>query len=174
MLGEIIVRDAVEADLPAIVAIYNAAIPSRVSNASREPVTVDQRRGWFHEHSPHRRPLWVAEETVPGSAAEPRVVAWIGLADFLPRYAYHITAELSLYVAPDRRRTGLGRMLMERMIAAASGLGVENLASLVFAQNEASIALHQQLGFTRWGLLPQVTEIDGVRRDVVLLGRNVL
>ncbi len=166
MSKNVTVRDAVEADLPAIVEIYNASIASRTANANRDPVSVESRREWFRAHTPDLRPLWVAEDVG-------QIVAWIGLADFLPRYAYHITAELSLYVAPDRQQQGLGMMLLERMIAACPRLGVENLISLIFAKNTGSIRLHEKAGFDRWGLLPQVTELDNVRRDVVVMGRSV-
>ncbi|MGH7936927.1 MAG: GNAT family N-acetyltransferase, partial [Chthoniobacterales bacterium] len=54
-------RDATEADLPAIVGIYNATIPTRMVTAQIEPVTVADRLPWFHEHSPEQHPIWVAE-----------------------------------------------------------------------------------------------------------------
>ena len=53
------IRDAVEADLPAIVDIYNAAIATRLATAQLEPVAVEERRNWLKEHSPDRYPLWV-------------------------------------------------------------------------------------------------------------------
>ncbi len=52
------IRDATEADLPAIVEIYNAAIPSRRATADTEPVSIESRSGWFREHHPDHRPLW--------------------------------------------------------------------------------------------------------------------
>jgi L-amino acid N-acyltransferase YncA len=54
------IRDATEIDLPAILEIYNAAIPGRMATADTQPVTVESRRSWFHEHNPNARPLWVA------------------------------------------------------------------------------------------------------------------
>ena len=62
------IRDAGEADLPAIVAIYNDAIITRMSTAQLDPVTVAERLPWFRGHSPERHPLWVleAEGTVAG------------------------------------------------------------------------------------------------------------
>ena len=64
------VRDATLDDLPAIVAIYNAAIPGRIATADTDPVTVESRKEWFDKHEPGRRPLWVAE-------MDGEVVAWI-------------------------------------------------------------------------------------------------
>jgi L-amino acid N-acyltransferase YncA len=66
-------RDAVVADLPAIVEIYNSTIPSRVVSADTEPVSVGQRLGWFEEHEPSRRPIWVVEE-------EGEVIGWLSLS----------------------------------------------------------------------------------------------
>ena len=69
--GGLEIRDAVEGDLPAIVAIYNATIPGGMVTADTTPVSVEARRAWFQQHTPARRPLWVVE----GDAA---VRAWEG------------------------------------------------------------------------------------------------
>ncbi|TWT78204.1 putative phosphinothricin acetyltransferase YwnH [Posidoniimonas polymericola] len=159
-------REAAESDLPAIVEIYNAAIPSRTSNADLRLVTVESRRDWYHAHSAERRPLWVAER-------DGKVVAWVGLSDFLPRYAYHITAEASVYVDPSLQGQGVGPWMMQRLIDECPSLGVENIISLVFAHNKPSLKVHERLGFQRWGLLPGVTKLDDARGDVVVLGRKI-
>ena len=54
------IRDATEADFPAIVAIYNASVPGRTATADTEPVSIESRRDWFRDHDPEKRPLWVA------------------------------------------------------------------------------------------------------------------
>ena len=56
---EIRIRDATEADLPAIVDIHNAAIASRISTAQLEPVTVESQGEWFRAHSPEKHPILV-------------------------------------------------------------------------------------------------------------------
>lgn len=164
---DLTIRDATLEDLPDIVAIYNTAILGRSATAVLKPVTVEGQRGWFDAHSADRRPLWVAER-------DGKKLGWIGLADFLPRAAYHITAELSLYIDRDYQRHGIGRQLLQAMIEYTPSIGVENLISLVFAHNEGSIRLHEKLGFDHWGKMPQVTELDGVRRDVVVLGKRIV
>ncbi|HJS36612.1 MAG TPA: N-acetyltransferase, partial [Burkholderiales bacterium] len=63
-------RNATLADLPRIVAIYNATIPSRLVTADLEPVTVESRLPWFEQHSAGSRPLWVVER-------EAQIVAWL-------------------------------------------------------------------------------------------------
>ncbi|MBV9009502.1 MAG: N-acetyltransferase [Verrucomicrobia bacterium] len=163
---EVVVRDAREADLAAIVAIYNEAVASRSATAQLEPVEVEERRPWFAEHSAGHHPLWVAEY---GGA----VAAWLSFHEFLPRCAYDGTAELSLYVSANFRRRGLGLRLLREAIARAPHLGLDTLVALIFAQNEASLRLFAQLGFNRWGLLPGVARVDGAPRDLVILGRRV-
>ena len=79
------IRDAVDADLPAIVDIFNATVPTRVSTAVLDPVSIDERIEWFHEHSADRHPLWVAE--LDGSIA-----GWLSFHSFIDRSA--LTAEL--------------------------------------------------------------------------------
>lgn len=159
------IRDAAEADLPAIVAIYNASVPGRMATCDTEPVTVDERRAWFAKHDPKRRPLWVME-TDDGAIA-----GWLGFSDYVnPRPGYHATAELSVYVAPQQQGRGVGHALCAEAIRRGPELGLRNLVSIVFAHNAPSIALCEKFGFTRWGFLPRVAEMDGVERDVVIMG----
>lgn len=161
-----LVRDAQAHDLPAIVEIYNATIPTRRSTADLEPVTVEQRRAWFAEHDPARRPLWVAE-----SGGE--VVAWLSLHDYHQRAGYRSTAEVAVYVREDSRGSGIGSELLARALAEAPRLEITNLIGIIFAHNEQSVALFERAGFERWGMLPGVAVLDGIERDVVLLGRRV-
>src|SRR5438046_10754765 len=82
------IRNASEADLPAIIKIYNAAVATRISTAQLEPVTVASRRHWLSEHSPDRYPFWVAE-------IDRCVCGWLSFKSFLPRCAHRGTIELS-------------------------------------------------------------------------------
>ena len=162
------VRDARESDLPEIVEIYNSTLPSRMVSADTEPVTVEQRRGWFREHDPSRRPLWVAE-------ADGRVIGWLSLGDFWDgRPAYHVTAEVGIYVKDGYRGGGVGRRLIEEAIGRAPELGIEIMTAAAFAHNGPSVKLFERFGFERWGHFPEVAELDGVKRDLVVLGLRVL
>jgi len=156
------VRDATEADLPAIVAIYNAAIPGRTATADTHPVSVEERREWFAKYDPQRRPLWVAE-------IDGEVAAWIGLSSFYGgRPAYDATAEVSLYIAPAYQNRKLGRELMQRMIAACPRLGVTTLLAMYFDHNEPSRRLCAALGFEPAGHLKRIANLDGVERGLVI------
>ncbi len=160
-----IIRDAVEADLPTIVEIYNATVPTRMVTAELEPTTVEARLPWFREHSSEHYPFWVAE-------SEGRVIAWLDFKRFLPRSAYRGTAEISVYVDEEFRRRGVGQRLLEQAIARAPSLGITALVGLIFGHNEPSLKLFQSLGFERWGFFPGVAQLDGVERDLVVMGQH--
>lgn len=160
------IRDAVESDLPAIIDIYNTAIATRMSTAQLEPVTVESRRRWLTEHSPDRHPFWVME-------CDGQVAGWLTIKPFLPRCAYSGTAELSVYVDQKFRRRGVARTLLEEAIARAPQLEITAMVGLIFAHNEPSLRLFEQVGFARWGLLPQVALLDRVHRDLTIMGRQV-
>lgn len=157
-----LVRDATEADLPAIVAIYNAAIPGRSATADTEPVTVENRKEWFARHNPQRRPLWIAE-------IDGEIVAWIGLTSFYEgRPAYDATAEVSMYIAPAYQNRKLGRELMKRMIATCPRLGVTTLLAAYFDHNVASRRLCEVLGFQQVGHLERIANLDGQERGLII------
>ena len=157
-----IIRDAVEADLPAIIEIYNATVPSRMVTAELEPTTVEARLPWFREHSPHEYPFWVAE-------SDGRVIGWFDFRKLLPRCAYRGTAEISVYVGEQFRRLGVARRLLEEAIARAPSLGITALVGLIFGHNEPSLKLFQRFGFERWGFFPGVAQLDDVKRDLVVV-----
>ena len=160
------IRDATIDDLPAIVAIYNAAIPGRMATADLEPVTVDQRHAWFAEHSPNSRPLWVLED---GGALR----GWISFQSFYGRPAYRATAELSVYVAPDAHRRGYARRLLAEAIRRAPEFGLKTLLGFIFGHNAPSLSLFRSFGFETWAHLPRVAELDGIERDLMILGKRV-
>jgi phosphinothricin acetyltransferase len=162
----LLVRDAFQRDLPRIVAIYNEAIPGRRATADTEPISVASRQAWFAEHTRGRRPLWVAER-------DGLIVGWLSFQSFYGRPAYAATAEISVYVSGDAQRGGVGRRLLARAIDRAPALGLSTLVAFVFGHNQPSLRLFEGEAFKRWGQLPQVARLDGIERDLVILGRRV-
>ncbi|MDC0834419.1 Phosphinothricin N-acetyltransferase [Geitlerinema sp. FC II] len=160
------IRHARERDLNAIVAIYNAAIPGRKATADLEPVSVESRRPWFRSHVPNCYPLWVAER-------DRRVVAWLSVRRFYGRPAYAATAELGIYVDPDYQHQGIGSQLLDLAVREGPKLHLKTVLAFVFAHNTPSLRLFEQFGFDEWGYLPCVAELDGVLRDLVILGKRL-
>jgi phosphinothricin acetyltransferase len=175
-------RDATLDDLPSIVAIYNSTIASRQVTADLEPVTVESRMPWFHAHGPRARPLWVVESEDDevrnerghgGHGSGKRVIAWLSFSDFYGRPAYAHTAEVSIYLDERARGRGLGSRLLAAAIEAAPGLRIDTLLGFIFGHNAPSLALFARAGFGEWGRLPRVAVLDGVERDLVILGKRI-
>jgi len=164
---QIVIRDALESDLPVIIDIYNATVPTRMVTAELKPTTVQARLAWFREHSSDEYPFWVAE-------TDGRVIGWLDFKKFLPRCAYRGTAEISVYVDEKFRRRGVARRLLKEAIARAPSLGITSMVGLIFAHNEPSVKLFERLGFERWGLLPRIARLDENERDLVIMGRHTL
>jgi phosphinothricin acetyltransferase len=151
----VFIRHARPGDLERVVAIYN--------QAAAIPVDIDQRRNWFHERDPGRRPLWVAE------AGDGRVVGWLAVDDFYGRVGYEGSVQIGAYVARAHRDAGIGTALLEHCIERAPGLGVATILSYILADNGAPIAICAAHGFEEWGRLPGVAQVG----DVVIMGRRV-
>ena len=156
------VRDATEADLPAIVDIYNQSIPGGWSTADITPITVADRVDWFRKFEPRKRPIWVAE-------MDGQVVAWVSLSSFYAgRPAYDATAEVSMYIATAYQRRGIGRALKQRMIDHCPRLGVTTLLSMHFDHNEATRRINEDLGFQQMGHLTEIAVVQGQKRGLVI------
>lgn len=160
------IREARESDLDSIVRIYNAAIPGRLATADTEPISVDSRRAWFREHDTRRHPLWVVER-------DGRIVGWLSVSAFYGRPAYASTAELSVYVDPAAQRGGVAAELMQRALDGAEQLALRTYLGFIFAHNARSLALFRKFGFEQWAHLPRVAVLDGVERDLLILGKRV-
>ena len=161
------VRDANISDLPDIVAIYNSTIAGRIVTADLEPVSVESRIPWFHEHSPSFRPLWVIED------AQGVICGWLSFQSFYGRSAYNGTAEISIYLHEDYRGKKLGRYFMEKAIAACPKLKIKTLLGFIFSHNQPSLKLFSSFGFEKWAHLPKVAELDEIERDLLILGKRI-
>lgn len=161
------IREATETDLWAIVEIYNANIPSRMATADLETVSIESRKRWFYDRIPNKRPIWVME-------IDNKIVGWLSFQSFYGRPAYHQTAELSLYVSPFHQRQGIGRQLLQQAIAQSPNLNLTTLLGFIFAHNQPSLELFYKYQFQQWGYLPKVAVLDGIERDLVIVGRKVI
>jgi len=165
MSEDIILRIAKIDDLPVIVDIYNSTVPGRMVTADTEPVSVDDKLAWFNEHN-QDRPLWIIEYAG-------KTCGWVSLQSFYGRPAFNATAEISIYLHENYRGRGIGKTVLRKVIEECPKLKIDTLLAFIFAHNESSIRLFSSFGFEKWGLLPEVANLDGIKRDLVILGKKI-
>ncbi len=139
------IRPAALADLEAINAIYNHYVLTCTCTFQTEPETARDRAQWFTHHGP-QHPVVVAE-------IGDRVVGWGSLSAFAARQAYRHTVEDSIYLHPDMRGRGLGRVLLAELIRLGQELGHHSIVAIIAADQAASLALHAKFGFEDRGHL---------------------
>jgi L-amino acid N-acyltransferase YncA len=100
------------------------------------------------------------------------VVGWAALSPVSERCVYAGVAEVSLYVAADQRGRGVGRALLEGLIAASEKEGLWTLQAGIFPENVASLAVHRSCGFREVGRRERFGRMGEVWRDVILLERR--
>ena len=170
--NQFVVQRAGNGDLAAILAIYNQSIAGKQATATLAEVSYEERAGWFSEHINNpKRPIYVVKTIVNEQDSETAIiVAWGSFSDLYARTAYHISSEISIYLHSAYHGQGLGGLLTRWMLTQAPTLGIRNIVALIFAHNQPSLGLFGKLGFTQWGYMPQVCDMQGFIADVVMLG----
>jgi phosphinothricin acetyltransferase len=153
------IRDLRPLDWPEVAAIYEDGI--RTGNATFE-TGVPSWELWDAAHPGHRL---VAE-------LDGKVAGWAALVPYSDRCCYSGVAEDSVYVASWARGRGVGRALLEALIALSEAAGIWTLQAGIFPENEASLQLHYGCGFRLVGTRERIGELNGVWRDVLLLERR--
>ena len=102
------------------------------------------------------------------------VVGWVAVAPVSDRCVYGGVVENSVYVAEAARGQGVGRRLVEELIASTEAAGIWTIQAGMFPENEGSIRLHGAVGFEKVGTHKRLGKLDGVWRDVLLLERRSL
>jgi phosphinothricin acetyltransferase len=100
------------------------------------------------------------------------VLGWVAVSPVSPRSAYAGVVEHSVYVAPAARRLGVGRALLDALVASTEAAGIWTIQSGTFPENSGSRALHRSAGFREVGLRERIGRHHGVWRDVVMLERR--
>jgi phosphinothricin acetyltransferase len=155
------VRAATGADADAIRAIHNQGIEDRIATLDATLRTAEDTRTWLAERGP-RHPVLVAEE--PDG-----VVGWASLNRYNARAAYDHVADFSVYVERASRGKGIGRQLLDTLIARARELGFHKMVLAAMANNDAGVALYTRAGFTRVGIFHEQGLRDGKWVDVVIM-----
>jgi L-amino acid N-acyltransferase len=158
------IRDAIESDLPVLLAIYNEVIATSTAVYSYLPVTLEDRTQWWHTRVGQGYPVLVA---VNGSG----VLGFSTFGDFRAWPGYRFTIEHSVHVRSDSRGQGVGRELVKALFPRATALGKHVMIAGVDAANEASIRFHERLGFEKAAHLREVGHKFDRWLDLVFLQR---
>ncbi|SIS71871.1 phosphinothricin acetyltransferase [Chryseobacterium ureilyticum] len=100
------------------------------------------------------------------------VLGWVALSKVSDRCVYEGVAEVSIYIAENHRGKGVGKILMENVIKESETNGIWTLQSGMFAENEATIALHKIVGFRIIGYREKIGKLAGVWKDNVIMERR--
>ena len=151
------------ADSAAIAAIYNQGIATRLATFETAPRTPEQIAAQLAEKGA-RFPTIVVE-------CAGRVLGFAGAGPYRSRPCYEGIAEHSVYVDAAARGTGVGRAALAALIETYEALGFWKLASRIFPENAASLALHDRAGFRVVGVYRRHAKLDGAWRDCVIVER---
>ncbi len=145
------IRDAVAADLPAITALYGREVLTGTATFELDPPTLAEMTARFDAVRARALPWLVAE--VEGAFA-----GYAYASPFRPRPAYRYGVEGSIYVEETARRHGVGRALLTALIDRVKGIGLRHVIGAISDSetSDASIALHERLGFRRVGRYAEV------------------
>jgi L-amino acid N-acyltransferase YncA len=100
------------------------------------------------------------------------VLGWVAASTVSDRCAYAGVVEHSVYVDPAARRRGIGRQLLQALIASTEAAGIWTIQSGIFPENTASLTLHHAAGFRDVGIRERIGEHHGRWRDVILIERR--
>jgi phosphinothricin acetyltransferase len=159
------IRAATEQDFPAILAIYNEVIANTTAVYRELPATLEDRLAWWRSRQASGYPVIVAVDT--GSD----VLGFASFGEFRAWPCYRHTVEHSVHVRADRRGRGVGRALVTALFPLAAQLEMHVMIAGVDADNSASIALHERLGFEKVARFREVGRKFGRWLDLVFLQR---
>ncbi len=143
------IRDAVDADLDQITAIYNEVLTHSTAIYIDHPTTREERLAWWKERVAQGYPVLVAAEG-------DKVAGFASFGDFRPRPGYRFTVEGTVHIHSEWRGRGLGTQLLKALVERAAALGKHTMIAGVDSENTASLRYLERFGFQRVGCLAEV------------------
>ena len=154
------VRSMSPTDWPAVRSIYEEGIATGNATFQSEAPT------WEEWDAAHLRGCRLVAER------DGRRVGWAALSGVSSRCVYSGVAEVSVYVAADARGGGIGRQLLEALVAESERAGIWTLQAGIFPENLPSLTVHRRCGFRVVGRREKLGQMNGRWRDVMLLERR--
>jgi L-amino acid N-acyltransferase YncA len=168
MQGEagVIVREATDDDLPAIVAVYDEMVDLPSVLWRDDHTDVDDRKRWMHERREQGYPVLVAE-------ADGEVVGYASFGNFRSFPGYRPTVEHSVHISTAHTGRGIGQALLDAVTDRAVALGKSVMVAGVDADNAGSIRFHERNGFREVGRMPAVGRKFDRPVELVLMQRDI-
>ncbi len=161
--GCVVVRLAIIDDAEALRRIYNHEVQNTTHTFDLVPRSLAEQQDWLKQRSGAHGVL-VAEK-------DGQVVGFSALSEYRPRAAYRTSVESSVYVEAALQGRGVGRRLMQELVALAQARGFHTMLAHIVGGHEASIQLHAAVGFEVVGTERQVGRKFGEWLDVVIMQR---
>ena len=163
VMDDVVVRLAIVEDAAEIRRIYNHEVERTTHTFDLVPRTLEDQRAWLRERE---GALGVLVAELGG-----QVVGFSSLSEYRPRAAYRTTVESSVYVDETARGRGVGRQLMHELVGLARARGFHTMVARIAGGHEASIQLHEAVGFTIVGTEREVGRKFGGWLDVMVMQR---
>lgn len=145
---EINIRPYLPKDAETIVTVLNYYIANSTALYDYEPRTLEQQQAIFEDKLVKGFPIIVA-------TIEDKVVGFGYYSEFRFREAYKFTVEHSVYIAPNEHGKGIGKAIMQNLISLAKEQNLHTMIGVIDAENESSIAFHEQFNFTTVGVIKE-------------------
>lgn len=152
-----VIRSLEPADWPAVARIYAAGLATGVATFETE---VPSWEAWDAAHL--EAPRLVADD-------DGDVLGWVAVSRVSRRHPYRGVVEHSVYVDERARRRGVGRRLLDALVASAPEHGIWTIQTSIIAANEPSLRLHRSAGFRIVGRRERIAQRDGEWLDTLLL-----
>lgn len=143
------IRTATISDLPDILYIINHSITTSSSDYRYDTINMEELERWYNRHKIHENPVFVA-------ATNNLVVGYATYSQFRERIGFQYSVEHSIYCHHDYQGKGIGRLLMNELIAYAKEQKIHTMVACIDSDNTNSIAFHKKLGFQQAGQMKEI------------------
>jgi L-amino acid N-acyltransferase YncA len=148
------------AHYPSVKKIYEQGI---ATGQATFQTTATEWEEWDQSHLPHSRIVAIEND---------EVIGWAALTPVSGRCVYAGVAEISVYIDERYRGRGIGKILLQHLIAESEAHNIWTLQAGVFPENISSLKIHESLGFRRVGYREKIGKLKGIWRDTVLLEKR--
>jgi len=149
--------------LPAINSIYNQAVEDGLRTAHIKPLSLNERKLWFYEHSEDQYPIFVYIQ-------ENQILGWISISAYrADRQALDEVVEVSYYVHYDHHGEGIGSLLMQHAVDFCETAHYRTMIAILVSDNRPSIALLKKYDFREGGRIPKAIHYKTEFRDHIYM-----